>query len=156
MALRWPWPDDLRLIVATPDVGLATARARAALPGEVPRGDAIFNLQRVLALVHALQHGDYERLREAVQDRLHQPARTSLVPLLREALAIEDRDVLGSFLSGAGPSVALLARREAGRVERLLASMYENAGVEATVRTLRVHESASVWAEPWGMVRRTV
>ncbi len=58
-ALRWPWPQDLRLIVATPAVGLATAKARAALPRDVPRADAIFNMQRVLALVHALQHGEY-------------------------------------------------------------------------------------------------
>ena len=76
----------------------------------MPRADAIFNLQRVLALVHALQQGEYDRLREAVQDRWHQPARASLVPLLAEALALEDPDVLGAFLSGAGPSVALLAR----------------------------------------------
>ena len=76
--------------------------------------DAIFNLQRVLSLVHALQHGEYDRLREAVQDRWHQPARAALVPLLGEVLAIEDPDVLGAFLSGAGPSVALLARRDVG------------------------------------------
>jgi len=139
-ALRWSWPEDLQLVVATPVVGLATAKARAALPREVPRADAIFNLQRVLSLVHALQHQQYDRLRDAVKDRLHQPARASLVPLLREALAIDDPDVLGAFLSGAGPSVALLARQGAGRVEHLLASMYAGAGVEATVRTLRVHE----------------
>ena len=141
-ALRWTWPEDLRLVVATPAIGLATAKARAALPRELPRADAIFNLQRVLLLVHALQHQEYDRLREAVKDRLHQPARASLVPLLREVLAIEDPGVLGAFLSGAGPSVALLARHDATHVERLLASMYESAGVEATVRTLRVHEGA--------------
>ena len=32
IALRWDWPDELRLVVATPAVGLATAKARAALP----------------------------------------------------------------------------------------------------------------------------
>jgi len=100
----------------------------------------------VLSLVHALQSGDYDRLREAVGDRWHQPARASLVPLLAEALAIEDAAVLGAFLSGAGPSIALLARHDLGRVERLLASMYERAGVTATVRTLAVHEGASVVA----------
>lgn len=143
MALRWAWPPDLRLVVATPAVGLATAKARAALPDAMPRRDAIFNLQRVLALVHALQHGEYDRLREAVKDRWHQPARASLVPLLGEALAIDDPDVLGAFLSGAGPSVALLARRDTPRVERLLSALYERAGVAATVRTLAVHEGPS-------------
>jgi homoserine kinase len=140
IALRWSWPDQLRLIVATPAVGLATAKARAALPETLPRRDAIFNLQRVLSLVHALQTGDFERVREAVKDRWHQPARASLVPLLGEALALEDPDVLGAFLSGAGPSVALLARRDFARIERDVSAMYERAGVEATIRTLRAHQ----------------
>lgn len=154
-ALRWSWPQDLQLVVATPVVGLATAKARAALPREVPRADAIFNMQRVLALVHALQHGQYDRLREAVKDRLHQAARSSLVPLLREALALEDPDVLGAFLSGAGPSIALLTLGDTTPVARRLASMYEQAGVEATVRTLRVDEQGSRIFES-GVVRRSV
>jgi homoserine kinase len=154
-ALKWSWPADLQLVVATPVVGLATAKARAALPREVPRADAIFNMQHALALVHALQRGEYDRLREAVKDRLHQSARSSLVPLLREALALEDPQVLGAFLSGAGPSVAVLTRREAASVATRLSSMYEKAGVEATVRTLRVDEQGSRVLEP-GAVRRSV
>lgn len=141
IAMRWSWPEELRLVVATPAVGLATAKARAALSDTVSRRDAIFNLQRVLALVHALQSGRYPALREAVQDRWHQPARASLVPLLAEVLAIDDADVFASFLSGAGPSVALLASRNLDRVSDLLKSMYERAGVAATVRVLGVHSS---------------
>ena len=148
LALRWSWPDDLRLVVATPAIGLATAKARAALPGTMPRSDAIFNLQRVLLLVHALQHRQYERIGEGVKDRWHQPVRSSLVPLLDEALAVDDPAVLGTFLSGAGPSVAAIARAEAApEVERLLASMYARAGVEVTVRVLAAHDGASS-AEP--------
>jgi homoserine kinase len=142
VAMRWEWPNDLRLVVATPTVGLATAKARAALPDTLLRKDAIYNLQRVLALVHALQSRNYGALREAVQDRWHQPARASLVPVLAEVLAIDDADVLGSFLSGAGPSVALLASRNLDRVSQLLKSMYERAGVAATVRVLAVHQSS--------------
>lgn len=138
--LHWQWPDDLRVIVATPAVGLSTSKARAALPDAVPRRDAVFNLQRVLALVHALQEGDYGRLREAVQDRLHQPARAALVPHLAAVLALEDAEILGAFLSGAGPSVAVLARRDFERLERLLQSTCEAAGCPVTVRTLSVHQ----------------
>ncbi len=141
IALRWTWPEDLRLVVATPAVGLATAKARAALADAVPRKDAIFNLQRVLSLVHALQHREFGRLREAVRDRWHQPARAALVPLLGEILAVEDPDVLGAFLSGAGPSVALLATREFGRLEQVLSAMYAAKGLAVTVRTLDVHRA---------------
>jgi homoserine kinase len=146
IALRWTWPADVELVVATPAVGLATAKARAALPETIARADAIFNMQRVLSLVHALQQGDAARLREAVKDRWHQPARAALVPLLNEALALEDPDVLGAFLSGAGPSIAFLTRRGAARVPRLVETMYERAGIVATVRTLRAHETPSAGA----------
>jgi homoserine kinase len=147
VALRWTWPEGLRLVIATPAVGLATAKARAALPDVVTRKDAIFNLQRVLSLVHALQSGDDARLREAVKDRWHQPARAALVPVLREALALDDPDVLGTFLSGAGPSIAMLARRNVARVETLLTSLYERAACTAVVRTLDVHRSSAVLAD---------
>lgn len=143
-ALRWPWPEGLRLVVATPSTGLATAKARAALPDTLPRRDAIFNLQRVLSLVHALQSGDAARLRVSVEDRWHQPARTPLVPLLGEVLALRDADVLGAFLSGAGPSIAVLARREFPRLEHLLEGMYAQAGIGVTVRTLAVHHSIAM------------
>jgi homoserine kinase len=138
-AYRWTWPEGLRLVVATPSVGLATAKARAALPDMLPRADAIFNLQRVVALVHALQSGNDGAVREAVRDRWHQPARAALVPLLGDVIDIEDPDVLGAFLSGAGPSVAILARREFARIEQMLAAMYARAGCEVTIRTLSVH-----------------
>lgn len=141
VALRWTWPDELRLVVATPAMKLATAKARAALPDMLPRRDAVFNLQRVLSLVHALQSKDYARVRESVRDRWHQPARAALVPQLREVLALQDPDVLGAFLSGAGPSVALVARRNFERLEQLLSAQYARAGVQVVVRTLSVHHA---------------
>jgi homoserine kinase len=147
LVLRWPWPEDVRLVVATPAMRLATAKARAALADALPRRDAIFNLQRALAFVHALQHREFGMLREAVRDRWHQPGRAALVPLLNEALEIRDPDVLGAFLSGAGPSIALLVRENAERVEQLLASMYSRAGIEVRVRTLSVHRESEVMAE---------
>jgi homoserine kinase len=143
VALRWTWPEELRLVVATPASGLATSKARAALPDAVPRKDAVFNVQRVLLLVHALQTGEYDRLRDATDDRLHQPARRALVPQLAAVLALEDPEILAAFLSGAGPSVAVVARRDFARLEGLVASVYERAGVTATVRTLSVHQHAA-------------
>ncbi len=143
-ALRWTWPDEVRFVVATPFEGLSTKKARAALSPTLPRKDAVFNLQRVLSLVHALQNGEYDRLREALQDRWHQPARAALVPHLGAVLAIDDADVLGAYLSGAGPSVAVLARRNFAHVEQLLKTTCEAAGSQVDVRTLAVHQDSNV------------
>lgn len=144
LVLKWSWPVDVRVVAATPFTRLPTPRARAALAPQITLKDGVFNLQHVLAFVHALQAGNYERLREAAADRWHQPARAGLVPHLAAVLAIEDADVLCAFLSGAGPTVAVLAHRNFPRVERLLEATCERAGVPVTVRTLSVHQTLEV------------
>jgi homoserine kinase len=113
-------------------------KARAAL--DHVRGRRDFNLQRVLSLV----------TRCSIANTAHEAVRGSLAPTgacvagaaAREVIALEDPDVLGAFLSGAGPSVALLVRRDEDRIAQMLTSLYSRAGVEATVRTLHVHHGA--------------
>ncbi|NOT42977.1 MAG: homoserine kinase [Acidobacteria bacterium] len=146
VGLRWHWPPDVHLIVGTPTAGLSTSHARGVLPASLDRADAVFNLQRVLAFVHALQAGEYGLLRESVRDRWHQPSRACLVPQLDALLALDDGAVLGAFLSGAGPSVALLARGEFERLEQVMRQMYERAGCPAVVRTLGVHYGTEIEA----------
>ena len=75
-----PWPAELRLVVATPDLGLSTPAARAVLPADISRADAVFNLQRVSLLLQAIANRQFGMIREALADRLHQPYRASLVP----------------------------------------------------------------------------
>ena len=136
IALRWTWPDDVQLVVATPSVGLATAKARAALPELMPRTDAIYNLQRVLSLVHALQSREYERIREAVKDRWHQPARAALIPELAPALALNDPNLIGVCLSGAGPSIVALATGGFEAISGALEELYRESGSRVTIRNL--------------------
>jgi homoserine kinase len=125
--------------VATPGRALPTTEARAILPAEVPRADAIFNLQRVALLVHAIGAADGEALAEALRDRLHQPQRAPLVPGLADVLRDGVDGALGVFLSGAGPSLAAIARAgDAERVERAFQAFFAARGEEAVVRTLTV------------------
>ena len=155
LVLHWHWPEELRIIAATPSASMLTTVARAALPGVVSRQDAVFNLQRVLSLVHALQSGDVPRLCDAVRDRWHQPARSALVPQLSAVLTLNDAEGLPAFLAGAGPSVAVLASRDIARHEQLLRRTCEEAGCPVVIRTLRVHHAAGSRARPTSDVERT-
>jgi homoserine kinase len=140
IARSWAWPSDIQLVVATPSAELETAHARRVLPDTIPLRDGIFNLQRALLLVHALQSGEFAHLAEALRDRWHQPARASLVPGLPEALTVEDDSVLGVCLSGAGPSIVMFTN---GRTEGARASLddiYRRVGVPATIRVLSAHQ----------------
>lgn len=137
---RWKWPASWRVLVATPDAGLATAQSRRVLPATVPLADAVFNLQRVARLLAAVQSRHAADLAGAFEDRCHQSYRQALVPGLRHALALNHPDVLGVCLGGAGPSVVVVARRNLAAISRLLGAIYEKEGLACTVRTLRVHE----------------
>jgi homoserine kinase len=98
-------------------------------------------LQRVALLLEVLQSGNYSILREALQDRIHQPFRQKLVPGLERALALEHPDILGVCLSGAGPSIVALAERNLDTVEKTLGSAFQHTGLEFTVRQLKVHQN---------------
>ena len=138
-ARAWSWPDDLRLVVGTPEAEVETAAARKVLPQTVSLGDAVFNLQRALLLVRALDSGRLGDLREALADRWHQPTRQAFVPGLAEALALDHPAVLGACLSGSGPSVALFATERHDEAAALLAGIYKRLGVAYTIRTLSAH-----------------
>ena len=135
-----PWPGDLSFVVATPDVPLDTMYARSLLPDRIPMKDAVFNLQRVVLLLRALETGDHEALREALRDRWHQPYRAPHVPALTDALALDHPALLGIFLSGAGPSIAALVVHDTEPIATLLRALYDKLGVAVTIRGLEAHQ----------------
>jgi homoserine kinase len=138
------WPTALHLIVATPEVNISTSAARKVLPERILRHDAVFNLQRLGHLLHALQSDDFSLLHEALSDRLHQPYRQRLIPGLEQALMLDHPDVLGVCLSGAGPSVVAFAVRSFADIETKLAKIYERLAIPCQVRTLSVHRNDEV------------
>jgi homoserine kinase len=98
------------LLLALPSASLSTKKARALLPDRYTREDAVANIQATALLVAAFAQGRGDLLRTAMQDRLHQPYRAKAAPLLPLLLPLaEDPGILGVALSGAGPSVLLIA-----------------------------------------------
>jgi homoserine kinase len=98
------------LFLALPSASLATEKARALLPATYSRADAVTNVQNTALLVSAFALGRGDLLRTAMQDRLHQPYRMEACPLLPKLLPLTaNPGVLGVALSGAGPSVLVIA-----------------------------------------------
>jgi homoserine kinase len=101
------------LLLALPPASLSTKKARALLPAHYSREDAVANIQATALLVAAFAQGRGELLRTAIQDRLHQPYRMEACPLLPLLLPLTQKTqnpaILGVALSGAGPSVLLIA-----------------------------------------------
>jgi homoserine kinase len=113
-AARFDVPAGLEAILVVPHRHVRTAKARAALPAQVPLGDAVHNVGHASMLVLGLVRGDWDLVSAGLHDRLHQPRRASLYPqsmaLVRRA---PELGALGATISGAGPSVLFWTHYEA-------------------------------------------
>ena len=97
---KWP------LLLAIPDQALSTEEARRVLPAQYSRADAVSNIQNSMLLLAAFTQGRHDLLSAALEDRIHQPYRAALCPLLPCLQELIGKPgVLGIALSGAGPSV---------------------------------------------------
>lgn len=140
IATRFPFPSAWRVCLLVPNGKLSTKDARAALPANVSRADAVFNLSHAAALVAAILRADGALLSIAMNDRLHQPARSRLMPAFEAILeAARSAGAFGAALSGAGPAV--LAFAPARLAARVVGAMEEAAEAEEAPgrgRVLRV------------------
>jgi homoserine kinase len=101
---RGKWP----LLLAVPAESLSTEQARRVLPEHYSRPDTVANIQNSMLLLTAFTQGRRDLLGLALADRIHQPYRAHLCPLLPVLQPMTgSRGILGVALSGAGPSVLL-------------------------------------------------
>jgi homoserine kinase len=112
-ATRFDAPSGLEAILVVPHEPVRTKDARAALPAEVPMGDAVANIAHASLLVLGLARGDWDLVGRGLADRLHQPHRAHLYP--RSAALVErsrELGALGATISGAGPTVLVWCHYE--------------------------------------------
>lgn len=113
--IKYDWCKDIKAIAIIPDFEVSTAKARGVLPTAYTSKDMIFNLQRLAVLTTALTRSppSAELIYAAMQDKIHQPYRKTLIPGLSEILASitpkTHPGLLGICLSGAGPTILALA-----------------------------------------------
>ena len=98
---KWP------LLLAVPKQTLPTEEARRVLPANYSRADAVTNVQNSMLLLAAFTQGRPDLLSAALEDRIHQPYRSALCPLLPCLQELKGNGILGAALSGAGPSVLI-------------------------------------------------
>jgi len=125
---KWP------LLLAVPDESLATEEARRAIPTQHSHADTVANVRNSMLLLAALTQGRHELLAAALEDRIHQPYRAALCPLLPSLQELQGTNgIAGAALSGAGPSVLMFLdpRASVAKVRRAVSEHLSRAALTA-------------------------
>ena len=108
-----------------PNFEVATKDARAVLPKEIDRHDAIFNLSRAALLPHAFETADFPLLKAVTKDKLHEPYRKKL---FRNIAEIENAaytcGAVSFIVSGAGSTCLCISKEPiADKLNEITASL---------------------------------
>lgn len=118
--VRLELPEDLIFAIMVPDFPVSTEKARGVLPDTYSRADVVFNASRAALLIASMMTGKYENFNMAMEDRVHQPYRSSLIPGMDEIFAhAKEFGAAASYLSGAGSTLmAMVTKDQAEEFER--------------------------------------
>jgi homoserine kinase len=141
-----PWHRDIVPVIAIPNFELSTAEARGVLPTEISRGDAIFNISHLGLLLRGLATNREEWLKAALQDKLHQPYRQTLIAGYESVNeAAINAGAYGMVISGAGPTLlALVDITKAKYVEIAMTNAWMAKRINSTVRSLPLDTQGAV------------
>ena len=135
-----PWEREVIPVIAIPDFELSTSEARKVLPKQVEHKDATFSTAHLGLLLRGLETGKEEWLKQALQDRLHQPYRKSLIKGYDSVYsAALSAGAYGMVISGAGPTLlALTDTLHSEGVEIAMTTAWNQQGIRAVTQSLQV------------------
>ena len=106
--------SDIQGIALIPDFELSTKASRQVLPSEFLYSKAVQASSRSNVLVAALWQEDWENVSRIVEkDLFHEPYRETLIPFLTPVRKLaKEKEAIGTYLSGAGPTVMVLSSKD--------------------------------------------
>jgi homoserine kinase len=148
IAPKGKWP----LLLAVPEESLSTEKARSVLPLQYSRADVVTNIQNSMLLLAAFTQGRPDLLASSLEDRIHQPYRASLCPLLPALQKMGNSSgILGVALSGAGPSVLIFldAKANVNRTKKEVADHLKKHRLSAHLIATRISNQGAGLAGGW-------
>ena len=138
-----------KYVVAIPEFQVSTAKARNVLPKRVSFDDAVFNVGRSSLVVAALLKGPGKSsnavLKEAMNDRLHQPHRQKLITGRDAVMAAAYKaGALGVCVSGSGPSILAVGSKWAARIGEAMCEAFAAEGENARYEVLPFEPTGTI------------
>jgi homoserine kinase len=124
--------EDLKIIVAIPEIKIKTTESRKILPNEISREDAIFNLSRAALLASSFITRDYSHFPVAFQDKLHQNYRAKLIPGFYDVVNnAYNEGALGVALSGSGSSIIAFTISNEKNIAQSMIKTFSKLGIDS-------------------------
>ncbi|MEP6698560.1 MAG: homoserine kinase [Verrucomicrobiota bacterium] len=112
---------QLHFVLLIPAFEIRTDDARRLLPSRIDRLDAVKSCGNACAITAAFAAREYDNLRGAFADHLHQPYRKKLIPFFDETIeAATGAGALGAFLSGSGSTICAVTLRAPEKIARAM------------------------------------
>jgi homoserine kinase len=129
-----PVDDALAFVLLIPEFPTLTEDARRVLPGAVPFTGAVESCINAARISAAFVRRDYEALRGAFGDHLHQPYREPLVPFLSKVIAAAEKaGALGGWLSGSGSTICCITLGEPAPVAEAMLAAAASPGARVVI-----------------------
>ena len=111
--VRLDLPEDLVFAVLVPNFPVSTSASRGVLPDGYCRGEVVFNVSRGALLIASIMTGKYENLPMAMEDKIHQPYRSRLIPNMDRIFEqAKEYGAVACYLSGAGSTLMAMVKKE--------------------------------------------
>ena len=106
-------PSHWKAVVTIPDFELHTEKARAVLPKNYSRNDAVHNIGAVSFLMAAFMYQKPEYLKFGLDDVIHVPYRLGLIPGAVNVISnAEKAGAYGATISGSGPTIIAFSPKD--------------------------------------------
>lgn len=149
--IRLNWAKEIKCLVVVPEFEVSTSKARDVLKESYSRKDIVFNFQRLAVLTTALGRSppDAKLIYQAMQDKIHQPYRKTLIPALprltQELTPEKYPGLLGICLSGAGPTILCLATHNFESIATEIMNVWKTeANADCWWKVLEIQQSDSL------------
>lgn len=142
-------PPQLKVVLFIPDFEVPTKKGRKVLPKMVSLPEAVFNIQRASLLISSLSQSDFEMLKLATRDKLHEEARINkfFPDGFKLTEAARDAGAKGAFLCGSGSSIGAFAVEKPDYIANMMQEKAEELGILGTATIVSLNNTGAVVEE---------
>ena len=128
-----------------PDFFVSTKKSRISLPDTVTHKDAAYNAGHAALFSLALATGDFEKLKVAVKDKLHQPYRAAYIDNMNETFDEAYKNgAYAVWLSGSGPTILAMCNPQNEGFEESMSKYFDSIGQKSSCCRLTIDNVGAI------------